>query len=544
MRLFKIICLLFFGGSQLNAQTSHFNRIVWLKNPNQSIESLLRDFETAHEIYAPMGLWEISPEIKKTDNTVNIANNYWENLKEVRYTGPNRAVTKRVAPNDVFYGDQPYLGHIGLEYVWNYQKNGVNVNGDTLVVAYIDDGADTSHPDLIGNLYINRQEIPWNGIDDDGNGYIDDYQGWNSGENSPLVFSDVSVLDGHGTNVAGVLGAKGNNELGVSGVNWHIKVLPSNVYPDNLLNVESAVIRGMVYAFKQKQLYLNSGKAKGMNIVALNMSLGMDNAFPTDAEYWCTLFDSLGSVGIWSYNATTNRNIDVGINGDIPTLCASRYLVSVNAATLNDEHYSSGYSDSFIELAAPGVNVYTTMPVSFQAAKPYTTETGTSFASPMVAGISALIETLACPYYIALKDTQPEIAMELWRSWMRASVESSSSLKAKTAWGGRIDAEKLFEAVVQWCMENDTEYASKELILGEVEWELYPNPSFESFTIKADKPGMLRFYDMVGVKIAEYVIREGEENRVFEGPMGTYIALYEDISGGVNKKVHFFKGSN
>ena len=160
-----------------------------------------------------------------------------------------------------------------------------------------------------------------------------------------MVFSDVSVLDGHGTNVAGVLGAKGNNELGVSGVNWHIKVLPINVYPDNLLNVEYAVIRGMVYAFKKKQLYLNSGKAKGMNIVALNMSLGMDNAFPTDAEYWCTLFDSLGSVGIWSYNATTNRNIDVGVNGDIPTLCASRYLISVNAATLNDEHYSSGYSD-------------------------------------------------------------------------------------------------------------------------------------------------------------------------------------------------------
>jgi subtilisin family serine protease len=230
----------------------------------------------------------------------------------------------------------------------------------------------------------------------------------------------------------------------------------------------------------------------------------------------------------------------VGVNGDIPTLCASRYLISVNAATLNDEHYSSGYSDSFIELAAPGVNVYTTMPVSFQAAKPYTTETGTSFASPMVAGISALIETLACPYYIALKDTQPEMAMELWRSWMRVSLVGSSSLKAKTAWGGRIDAKKLFQAVAQWCTENDTEYASQEWIPGELEWEIYPNPSFESFTIRADKPGILRLYDMLGTKMAEYTIGVGEENQVFEGPMGAYIAIYEDINGGVYKKVHFF----
>lgn len=540
MRLFWTICFLLFWGSQLNAQTTQHHRIVWLKNPNQSVESLVRDFETAHEIYAPMGLWEISPEINSTEITATIADSYWENLKEVRYTGPNRVVTKRVAPNDVFYGNQPYLGHIGLESVWNYQRNGVNSKGDTLVIACIDDGADTSHPDLVGNLFINRQEIPWNGIDDDGNGYIDDYQGWNSGEQSPAVFSSVSVLDGHGTNVAGVMGAKGNNNMGVSGVNWHIKMLPINCYPDNLLNVEAAVLRGMVYALKQKQLFLTSNKSKGINIVALNMSLGMDNAFPLDAEMWCALFDSLGSVGIWSYNATTNRNIDVGVNGDIPTLCESRYLISVNASTINDQHYSSGYSDSFVDIAAPGVNIYTTMPVQFNGVKPYVSETGTSFASPIVAGISALIESISCNAYLELKVTEPERAIELWRSWMKSSATTSASLKTKTAWGGRINAEQLQKQMSDWCVQNDSGFNNIEAIGG---WEVFrvdPNPSGSRVWVQSQTRGTVSFYDRLGRKCKEVRLERGRNEMSFEDVRGLFLLVFEGELGIRSQKVHFF----
>ena len=501
---------------------------------------MLRNFETVREIYAPMGLWEVSLK-KETQNEASIiVDRYWEELESVRYSGPNRNVQKRVIPNDVFYNNQPYLSHIGLEYVWNYQKNGIDVNGDTLVVAYIDDGADTSHPDLIANLYINHKEIPWNGIDDDENGYIDDYRGWNSGQRSPLVFSEVSILDGHGTNVAGVIGARGNNGDGVSGVNWNIKILPINTYPNNLLNVESAVVRAMVYAFKQKQLYLQTNKSKGINIVALNMSLGMDNAFPADAEYWCTLFDSLGSVGIWSYNATTNRNVDVGINGDIPTLCSSKFLISVNASNINDEHYSSGYSDSFIDLAAPGVNIYTTMPVSFGATKPYTTETGTSFASPMVAGISALMESMACPYYLALKDTQPLAAALLWRSWMKESVKRSASLGEKTAWGGRIDATQLFKAMTDWCEQNDSNFLGSNAISLDRSFVIFPNPSSGSLNFHAEVSGKLTFYDLLGRMIKEFNIEKGSGILNSDGLNGTYLGLFEGSNGEHIKKIHIF----
>lgn len=537
MRNRIVLAIIFFGGSFLNAQTTSPSRIVWLTDPTFSIEGLLHEFEVATEIYAPMGLWEISPRNGNTDFRNVDGDGYWENLKEVRYAGINRKVTKREAPDDEFYGNQPYLSHIGLEYVWNHQKNGVNINGDTLVVAYIDDGADTSHPDLVGNLYINWNEIPWNGIDDDGNGYVDDYRGWNSGEKSPMVFSEVSVIDGHGTNVAGVIGARGNNKQGVSGVNWNIKVLPINTYPNSLLNVESAVIRAMVYAFKQKQRYLSSNKTSGINVVALNMSLGMDNAFPADAEYWCALFDSLGSVGIWSYNATTNRNIDVGVNGDIPTLCRSKYLISVNVSTINDAHYSSGFSDSFVELAAPGVNIYTTMPVSFEVTKPYSIETGTSFASPMVAGISALIESMACSYYIALKDTQPLKAMEIWRTWMRNSVAKSISLGEKTAWGGRIDATKLFEAMADWCIKNDATYLKEEKLKSDLDWELFPNPSGSRIKYKSNKEGVLTFYDLLGRQCGSFEIEKGEDEIVFKGVEGFYIVIFTGVDGSVYKKI-------
>lgn len=534
-----VLCLMVWG-SGLNAQNSSLSKLVWFHNSQVDIAGLVRAHERAIAIYPAMGLWEIFSDNEEQAAASVITDRYWETLKEVKMCHGNRTVTKRISPNDAFYGNQPYLGHIGLESVWNYQRNGVNKDGDTLVIAYIDDGADTSHPDLIGNLYINRQETPWNGIDDDANGYIDDYQGWNSGEQSPVVFSSVSVLDGHGTNVAGVMGAKGNNNEGVTGVNWHVKILPINCYPDNLLNVEAAVLRGMVYAFKQKQLFLTSNKVQGVNIVALNMSLGIDNAFPSEAEIWCALFDSLGSVGIWSYNATTNRNIDVGVNGDIPTLCESRYLISVNASTINDQHYSSGFSDSFVDIAAPGVNIYTTMPVQFNKLKPYVSETGTSFASPMVAGISALIESMSCSAYLRLKVAQPERAMELWRSWMKSSVSKSASLKTKTVWGGRINAEQLRKQMSDWCVQNDSSFSNVGVVTDFDGFQIDPNPSGARVWIQSQTQGTVTFYDRLGRKCKEVSVERGRNEMSFDDIQGLFLLVFDGESGVRSQKVHFF----
>lgn len=445
-------------------------------------------------------------------------------------------VTKRVEPNDPFYASQPYYEQIGLNYVWNYQKNGVTLNGDTLVVAYIDDGVDTTHPDLQLNLWRNVKEIPNNGIDDDANGYVDDYRGWNAGEKNGYVFSSTSLIDGHGTNIAGILGADGNNGIGCTGANWHVKVLPINCYPDDMLNVESAVIRAMIYAFKNKKAYLESDGEKGINIAVLNMSLGMDDAFPNDAPTWCSLYDSLGSLGIWCYSAATNRNVDVGKNGDIPTLCPSNFLTTVNVSDLNDQHYSSGYSDSFVDLAAPGVNILTTVPESLLPKNPYASESGTSYSTPMVAGVSVLLETMACKSYLDLKQNNPDSAMNLWNQWLRSSVSKSEEFKSKTLFGGRLDAESWFNEMTEWCIKYDLNYNSNKSI-DEFVSAPYPNPLIAEgiLYVQTHDEGRYQWLNQLGQKVGEGQLVLGKNEISSPHKAGIYTLVCDSFG----KRRHF-----
>jgi len=417
-----------------------------------------------------------------------------------------------------------------LNYVWNYQKNGVTLNGDTLVVAYIDDGVDTTHPDLRLNLWRNIKEIPNNGIDDDTNGYIDDYRGWNAGEKNGNVFSSTSLIDGHGTRIAGILGSDGNNGIGCAGTNWHVKMLPINCYPDNMLNVESAVIRAMIYAFKNKKAYLESDGEKGINIVVLNMSLGMDEAFPNDAPTWCSLYDSLGSVGIWCYSAATNRNVDVGESGDIPTLCPSKFLTTVNVSDLNDQHYSSGYSDSFVDLAAPGVNILTTVPESLLPKNPYASESGTSYSSPMVAGVSVLLETMACNSYLDLKQSNPDSAMNLWNKWLRSSVSKSGEFESKTRFGGRLDAETWFNEMTEWCIKHDLEYNSNKAI-NDFVIAPYPNPVKAEgiLYVQSLAKGRYQWLNQIGQKVGDGQLLVGANEITSPHQAGIYTLVCDSF---------------
>lgn len=386
-------------------------------------------------------------------------------------------VQKRVGANDPLYPSQPYLEQIQAHLVWDHTSGGVNRNGDTIVVAIIDDGLDSAHVDFKRNHWRNYSEIPWNGIDDDGNGYIDDYWGWNAGDNHGQVFNSVSVLDGHGTSVAGVVGADGNNAEGVTSVNWHVKVLPVNCFPEDFNDVESGVIRSMKYVFDMKKLYIETNGQKGANIVAVNMSVGMDNAFPSESPIWCGLYDSLGSVGVIGVSAVTNRNIDVDQLGDIPTLCPSPFLVTVNLCDINNQFSSSGYSNSSVDLSAPGNGLYTTMPTSFSATFPYKKESGTSFASPQVASSIALIESIVCERYLELKQNDVDSALSLMLSWLKSGVKTSSDLSDKTAWGGRLDAYFFFDEMRKWCELNDSTFVLGGIDKpGDLDFKIYPNP--------------------------------------------------------------------
>ena len=146
-------------------------------------------------------------------------------------------VLREAVPNDPYYGLQWAPGKVDLPQAWEtFTTGGVTATGDTIVVAVIDGGAFLNHEDL--NFWKNLREIPNNGIDDDGNGYVDDYDGWNAYDHTGSIPSN-----NHGTHVAGIIGAIGNNETGVCGVNWNVKVLPVSGSSGN----EAIVVEAYAY---------------------------------------------------------------------------------------------------------------------------------------------------------------------------------------------------------------------------------------------------------------------------------------------------------
>jgi hypothetical protein len=403
-----------------------------------------------------------------------------EVLQKIRETGMchawqklNLVRSRSTLPNDPLLAQQKYIQTIRAAEVWDFGNNAVTRKGDTIVVAIIDSGMDTLHPDLKENQWRNHLEIPHNGIDDDSNGYADDYYGWNGGDSNAKTYTTVT-LDGHGTAIAGEIAARGNNNLGVSGLHWNAKVMPIVCYGTKGATDDIGVVRSLLYAYRMKKLYLQTGGKKGANIVSVNTSIGIDFAFPSDAPVWCALYDSLGSVGIVSSAATSNSNTNVDTDGDIPSTCPSNFLVVVSNTDADDNRINSGYGSS-VDLAAPGQNVYTTTLVKNPGPNgPYKTESGTSFAAPLVAGEVALVYQSVCDTFLSLARSQPDSAARLMRSWVLSGTDALAVLSGKCVTGGRENMYKTWQAMNQWCLLHDATYDTHNPeIQGLV---MYPNP--------------------------------------------------------------------
>jgi len=178
---------------------------------------------------------------------------------------------------------------VDADLAWDLTTGGVTANGDTIVVAVIDSGADFDHPDLITNYWRNRGEIQDNGIDDDGNGYIDDYLGWND-----IQDNDNIPVGSHGTQVAGMIGAIGDNYTKGTGINWNVKIM--NIIRKDL--TEAGVISAYTYALTQRELYNQTNGSSGAFVVATNSSWGIDNGNPNNTPLWCDFYNTLGASGI------------------------------------------------------------------------------------------------------------------------------------------------------------------------------------------------------------------------------------------------------
>ena len=346
-------------------------------------------------------------------------------------------VQERAVPNDTQYGQQWHHQNIDSELAWSTTTGGTTAGGHNIVVAVIE-GFDRAHPDLSANAWVNTFETDGNGVDDDDNGYIDDVNGWN-----PSANNDNTLYSGsHGTSCAGMVGARGNNSVGVAGANWNVKLMPVRI--GSL--TESNVIASYTYPLVQRQAWNASGGAEGAFVVATSSSWGIDQADPDNYPLWCGFYDTLGAAGILNCGATTNSNLNVDAVGDMPTACTSPYMISVTATNNNDQRTFSGYGATTIDVGAPGENVRTTT-----TGNGYTTTSGTSFATPLTAGVVALLYSAPCAGLAQLAIADPQAAADAVRLALFQGTEQVGNLPGQTVTGGRINANNSLQIVLANC---------------------------------------------------------------------------------------------
>jgi subtilisin family serine protease len=285
-----------------------------------------------------------------------------------------------IAPNDQYYFRQWSLKNDGtfplspavagadidIESAWEIEQ------GDSaVVVAIIDTGVKLDHPDLAGRIWVNYNEIPGNGIDDDGNGYTDDVQGWDMANDDNLPKDDF----GHGTNVAGIVGANGNNEIGYAGVDWNCKIMALKGLSDENWGYYSWWAAAIYYAVDN-----------GANVI--NMSLGGTEYSATFQEAVDYALDNNVVVVACMMNTNSNTTYyPAGFPG----------VIAVGATNPNDERaypfYWSATSGSnygeHISVTAPGNYIYG---LHYLSNTNYSTYWGgTSQATPHVAALAALL---------------------------------------------------------------------------------------------------------------------------------------------------------
>ena len=383
---------------------------------------------------------------------LGVASSEWEQSltllrakRQVRAVQLNHLVSEReTVPNDPNYGQQWHHDEggdhdIDSDLAWDVTTGGTAANGARIVVAVLEGGGSNyTHTDLIDNHWTNDAEIPGNGVDDDNNGYVDDFNGWNSGNNS-----DNIAGGGHGTSVSGMIGATGNNGSGGSGVNWDVEIMQIDM--GNGLS-ESNVIAAYEYPKVMRDIYNASAGLEGAFVVATNASWGIDQANPANYPIWCAYYDELGASGILNCGATTNSALNVDVVGDMPTACSSDYMVSVTATNDNDVRTFSGYGVTTIDLGAPGDQVY--LP---SGSSGYGNTSGTSFASPCVAGAIGLVYSVPCPDLAELSHSNPQAAADMVLGYIYQGVDLVPNLLTEVVTGGRLNVANSVNLALEAC---------------------------------------------------------------------------------------------
>jgi serine protease len=354
----------------------------------------------------------------------------------------NHKIQDRLVPNDPFYGLQWHHNQsddhdIDTDLAWDITTGGTTSTGEDIVVCVVEtSGAKWDQADLISNHWVNENEIQDNGIDDDNNGYVDDYDGWNFGGSN-----DNIGTGNHGTQVSSMIGAKGDNNAGISGVNWSVRLMQVQLGDIN----EAGAIAAYTYPLIMRKRYNQSSGSEGALIVATNSSWGINNGQASNSPLWCAMYDSLGTYGVISCASTTNVNANVDVVGDLPTQCPSEFLISVTSTNTSDIRANSGYGIITVDLGAPGQDVY------LAGNSGYATVSGTSFASPCVAGAVALLYSAPCTSIMDIAQSSPSTAAQMIRDYLFDGVDAVSNLAAEVATGGRLNVKNSLDLLLNEC---------------------------------------------------------------------------------------------
>ena len=262
----------------------------------------------------------------------------------------------------------------------------VGTGSEDIVIAIIDTGIDYNHPDLIDNMWINEGEIPDNGIDDDSNGYIDDYYGWDftnyNGDNLPLDSL------GHGTYCAGIAGAVGNNSIGIAGICWDCRIMNVQIFFEGVSNWEW-ISQGIKYAAD------NGADVLSMSFGYYKLSRLLKDAIDYANEKDIVMVAGAGNFDRWRrlYPAGYNKVIAVGATDHNDS---RMYYYDV----VDEQWYGSQYG-FWVDVCAPGQDMFSTTPTyptnwtTIYGIKEYYDGgifwSGTSYATPIVAGVAALM---------------------------------------------------------------------------------------------------------------------------------------------------------
>ncbi len=374
----------------------------------------------------------------------------------------NHFVEERRTPNDPQFAQQWSLAKINAPSLWDKTTGGKTACGDTIVVAVLERGFnDRPADDLQANIWLNKDEIPNNNIDDDGDGYVDDYRGVafvGGKDNHAAMVSGVTALDiRHGVSVAGVIGAAGNNAKLLTGVNWQVKMMLIS----GVTNV-SAIIQAYDFVLAKHKLYKSSNGKKGAFVPITNFSGGFSNSSPAQNPLLCATYDTLGKYGILNFVAVANDDNDIEKIGDMPTLCAKESIVAVTASNKDDSRAGYAFSKKYVHFAAPGHDV-----VILSANNVTETDNGSSFATPLAAGAAALLYSMPESFLCQLSKTNPVAAMKALKGAILRGVDVSSDLSTKTISGGRLN---VFNAYQQLRRSFGQPIGDYDIL------KMYPNP--------------------------------------------------------------------